>query len=66
VRATAQLAAFVRDDELLAAAGAAAARLADRSFDRDDLARELLRTLEMAVADPSLTGLTARPAMATA
>ena len=53
VRALSDLVAFVRDDRRLAAAGAAAARLADRSFDRDQLARQLMRTLEEAVADPS-------------
>jgi glycosyltransferase involved in cell wall biosynthesis len=56
-RAVADLVALVGDDGRLAAAGAAAARLADRSFDRDLLARQLLRTLEEAIADPSLPRL---------
>jgi glycosyltransferase involved in cell wall biosynthesis len=55
--ATAAVNALIRDERRLAAAGAAAARLADRLFDRDRLARQMLRTLEAAVADPSRPSL---------
>jgi glycosyltransferase involved in cell wall biosynthesis len=56
--ATAAVVALLRDERRLKAAGVAAARLADRLFDRDRLAMQMLRTLEAAVADPS------RPALA--
>ncbi|HLA64619.1 MAG TPA: sugar transferase [Rhodothermales bacterium] len=52
-RTAADLAALVHDDTRLAAMGAAAADLADRNFDRDRLAAQLLRTLEAAVEAPA-------------